>query len=97
MPKVTKAQKAITGRIELTAWSRRRVIAMGQRPWGGCLDGMNDDGLVASCTLGGIARRGPAERGIIEIVPIRSNGSARRRRVRGAAVLPRKRRVARRR
>jgi predicted choloylglycine hydrolase len=48
----------ITGRIELTAWSRRRVIAMGQRPWGGCLDGMNDDGLVASCTLGGIARRG---------------------------------------
>lgn len=49
---------AITGRIELTAWSRRRVIGMGQRPWGGCLDGMNDDGLVASCTLGGIARRG---------------------------------------
>ncbi|TGD97200.1 C45 family autoproteolytic acyltransferase/hydolase [Methylobacterium nonmethylotrophicum] len=48
----------ITGRIELTAWSGRRVIAMGQRPWGGCLDGMNDDGLVASCTLGGIARRG---------------------------------------
>ncbi|NGM32559.1 peptidase C45 [Methylobacterium sp. DB0501] len=49
---------SITGRIELTAWSRRRVIGMGQRPWGGCLDGMNDDGLVASCTLGGIARRG---------------------------------------
>ncbi|AWN45423.1 peptidase C45 [Methylobacterium terrae] len=48
----------ITGRIERTAWSGRRVIAMGQRPWGGCLDGMNDDGLVASCTLGGIARRG---------------------------------------
>jgi len=48
----------ITGRIELTAWSRRRVIAMAQRPWGGCLDGMNDDGLVASCTLGGMARRG---------------------------------------
>ncbi|KMO14288.1 C45 family autoproteolytic acyltransferase/hydolase [Methylobacterium platani] len=48
----------ITGRIELTAWSGRRVIGMGQRPWGGCLDGMNDDGLVASCTLGGIARRG---------------------------------------
>jgi predicted choloylglycine hydrolase len=48
----------ITGRIELSAWSRRRVIAMAQRPWGGCLDGMNDDGLVASCTLGGLARRG---------------------------------------
>jgi predicted choloylglycine hydrolase len=47
----------ITGRIELTAWSRRRVIAMTQRPWGGCLDGMNDDGLVASCTLGGMVRR----------------------------------------
>ncbi|WP_298967789.1 C45 family autoproteolytic acyltransferase/hydolase [uncultured Methylobacterium sp.] len=47
----------ITGRIELTAWSRR-VLAMGQRPWGGCLDGMNEDGLVASCTLGGIAQRG---------------------------------------
>lgn len=49
---------AITGRIEMTAWSGRRVIGMVQRPWGGCLDGMNEDGLVASCTLGGIARRG---------------------------------------
>lgn len=48
----------ITGRIELTEWSGRRVIAMVQRPWGGCLDGMNEDGLVASCTLGGIRRRG---------------------------------------
>ncbi len=42
----------------MTAWSGRRVIGMVQRPWGGCLDGMNEDGLVASCTLGGIARRG---------------------------------------
>ncbi|WP_288585109.1 C45 family autoproteolytic acyltransferase/hydolase [uncultured Methylobacterium sp.] len=49
---------SITGRIERTAWSGRQVIGMGQRPWGGCLDGMNDDGLVVSCTLGGIARRG---------------------------------------
>ncbi len=49
---------SITGRIELTAWGGRRVIGMVQRPWGGCLDGMNEDGLVASCTLGGIARRG---------------------------------------
>lgn len=49
---------SITGRIELTAWAGRRVIGMVQRPWGGCLDGMNEDGLVASCTLGGLARRG---------------------------------------
>lgn len=48
----------ITGRIEMTAWAGRRVIGMVQRPWGGCLDGMNEDGLVASCTLGGLARRG---------------------------------------
>lgn len=44
---------AITDRFELTAWSGRRVIAKAQRPWGGCLDGMNEDGLVASLTAGG--------------------------------------------
>ncbi len=48
----------ISDRIELTAWSGRRVIAKAQRPWGGCLDGMNDDGLVASLTFGGIGRNG---------------------------------------
>ena len=48
----------ISDRIELTAWSKRRVIAKTQRPWGGCLDGMNDDGLVASLTLGGSGRNG---------------------------------------
>jgi len=44
---------AITDRFELTSWSGRRVIAKAQRPWGGCLDGMNEDGLVASLTAGG--------------------------------------------
>ncbi len=48
----------VSDRIELTAWSKRRVIAKAQRPWGGCLDGMNDDGLVASLTLGGGGRNG---------------------------------------
>ncbi len=48
----------VSNRIELTAWSKRRVIAKAQRPWGGCLDGMNDDGLVASLTFGGSGRNG---------------------------------------
>jgi predicted choloylglycine hydrolase len=43
----------ITERFELTAWSGKRVMAKAQRPWGGCLDGMNEDGLVASLTAGG--------------------------------------------
>jgi predicted choloylglycine hydrolase len=43
----------VSDRFELTAWSGRRVIAKAQRPWGGCLDGMNEDGLVASLTFGG--------------------------------------------
>ncbi len=34
-------------------WFGREVIAKAQRPWGGCLDGMNADGLVASLTAGG--------------------------------------------
>jgi predicted choloylglycine hydrolase len=49
----------ITGRFELTTWSGRRVIAKAQRPWGGCLDGMNEDGLVASLTAGGGQSQGP--------------------------------------
>lgn len=48
----------VSDRIELTAWSERRVIAKSQRPWGGCLDGMNDDGLVASLTFGGSGKNG---------------------------------------
>jgi predicted choloylglycine hydrolase len=48
----------VSDRFELTAWSGRRVIAKAQRPWGGCLDGMNDDGLVASTTFGGSPAQG---------------------------------------
>jgi predicted choloylglycine hydrolase len=43
----------VSDRFELTAWSGHRVIAKAQRPWGGCLDGMNEEGLVASLTAGG--------------------------------------------
>ena len=42
----------------MTAWSGHRVIAKTQRPWGGCLDGMNEDGLVASITDGGSRAQG---------------------------------------
>ncbi len=48
----------VTGRFELTDWAGQRVIATAQRPWGGCLDGMNAAGLVASLTAGGGQRRG---------------------------------------
>ena len=48
----------VSGRFEATAWSARRVIAAAQRPWGGCLDGMNEDGLAASLTFGGSRARG---------------------------------------
>jgi predicted choloylglycine hydrolase len=43
----------VTDRFELTSWHGRNVLAKAQRPWGGCLDGMNQDGLVASMTFGG--------------------------------------------
>ena len=43
----------VTDRFEATQWAGRRVIAKAQRPWGGCIDGMNQDGLVASLTFGG--------------------------------------------
>jgi predicted choloylglycine hydrolase len=43
----------VSDRFEMTSWSGRRVIAKAQRPWGGCLDGMNEDGLAASLTFGG--------------------------------------------
>lgn len=43
----------VSDRFEATSWAGRKVIAKAQRPWGGCLDGMNEDGLVASCTFGG--------------------------------------------
>jgi predicted choloylglycine hydrolase len=47
------APDLISERFEATSWCGREVIAKAQRPWGGCLDGMNEDGLVASLTAGG--------------------------------------------
>ncbi|WP_026614848.1 C45 family autoproteolytic acyltransferase/hydolase [Ensifer aridi] len=43
----------VSDRFELTEWSGLKVISKAQRPWGGCLDGMNEEGLVASVTFGG--------------------------------------------
>jgi len=45
--------EVVTDRFESTSWFGREVIAKAQRPWGGCLDGMNEDGLVASATAAG--------------------------------------------
>ncbi len=44
---------AVSDDFESTSWIGREVICKAQRPWGGCLDGMNADGLVASLTFGG--------------------------------------------
>lgn len=52
------ALEVVSGRFELTRWSGRRVLATAQRPWGGCLDGMNEDGLVVSLTHGGGREQG---------------------------------------
>ncbi len=46
-----------TGEIGSTCWRGRRMITMAQRAWG-ALDGMNEDGLVASLTFGGSFARG---------------------------------------
>lgn len=43
----------VSDHFQSTRWLGREVISKGQRPWGGCLDGMNADGLVASVTFGG--------------------------------------------
>jgi predicted choloylglycine hydrolase len=40
----------VSDRFEATSWFGREVIAKAQRPWGGCIDGINEDGLVASLT-----------------------------------------------
>jgi predicted choloylglycine hydrolase len=48
----------VSDRFEATSWSGRKVIAKAQRPWGGCLDGINEDGLVASMTFGGSPAKG---------------------------------------
>lgn len=43
----------VSDRFEASSWFGHEVIAKAQRPWGGCLDGMNEDGLVACLTAGG--------------------------------------------
>jgi predicted choloylglycine hydrolase len=48
----------VSDHFESTSWRGREVIAKAQRPWGGCLDGMNADGLVASATFGGSLAQG---------------------------------------
>ena len=48
----------VSGHFESTSWFGREVIAKGQRPWGGCLDGINARGLVASATFGGSPAQG---------------------------------------
>ena len=48
----------VSDHFESTSWLGREVISKGQRPWGGCLDGMNADGLVASLTFGGSPAQG---------------------------------------
>ena len=49
----------VSDHFESTRWFGREVISKGQRPWGGCLDGMNADGLAASVTFGGNHAQGP--------------------------------------
>ncbi|MDQ2734228.1 MAG: C45 family autoproteolytic acyltransferase/hydrolase [Pseudomonadota bacterium] len=48
----------VSDHFESTSWFGREVISKAQRPWGGCLDGMNADGLVASATFGGNPAQG---------------------------------------
>jgi len=48
----------VSDRFEATSWSGREVIAKAQRPWGGCIDGMNEDGLAASLTFVGDEAQG---------------------------------------
>ena len=48
----------VSEHFESTRWFGREVVSKGQRPWGGCLDGMNAAGLVASVTFGGDAAQG---------------------------------------
>src|ERR1700722_9453441 len=49
----------VSDRFEAAAGSGHEIIAKAQRPWGGCLDGMNEDGLVASLAFGGSRAPGP--------------------------------------
>lgn len=41
----------VSNQFQSTSWFGREVISKAQRPWGGCTDGMNSDGLVASLTF----------------------------------------------
>jgi predicted choloylglycine hydrolase len=50
--------EVVSDHFQSTRWLGREVISKAQRPWGGCLDGMNADGLVASVTFGGCAAQG---------------------------------------
>jgi predicted choloylglycine hydrolase len=50
--------EVVSDHFQSTCWFGREVISKGQRPWGGCLDGMNADGLVASVTFGGSPAQG---------------------------------------
>ena len=50
--------ETVSDYFESTSWFGREVISKGQRPWGGCTDGMNADGLVASLTFGGSPAQG---------------------------------------
>lgn len=52
------APDVVSEGFESSSWFGREVIAKSQRPWGGCLDGMNDRGLVASVTFGGSYAQG---------------------------------------
>ncbi|MBN9264084.1 MAG: peptidase C45, partial [Hyphomicrobium sp.] len=62
------ALDVVSDHFEMTSWFGRKVIAKSQRPWGGCHDGMNEDGLVASITFGGSAAMG---RGFAVILMLR--------------------------
>lgn len=48
----------VSDQLESTSWFGREVISKAQRPWSGCTDGMNADGLVASATFGGSRAQG---------------------------------------
>jgi len=52
------APDIVSSGFESSSWFGREVISKAQRPWGGCLDGMNDRGLVASATFGGSHAKG---------------------------------------
>jgi predicted choloylglycine hydrolase len=61
------ALSMVSDRFESTAWFGREVIAKAQRPWGGCLDGMNEDGLAGSITF----VSGPFGRGFSVLLMLR--------------------------